>query len=318
MQQYISRRLLLFIPTAFFATLVIFFLMRVVPGDAVITVIGGAEAASLSQEQLAEIRHNLGLDRPLYIQYLDWLGSLLRGDLGKSLWTGDAVAMEIAARYPITLELALLGSLIALAVAIPAGVVAAIKQDTVTDYILRIFCITGMAMPTFWTGILIIFFLVLFFNWMPPLGVVGVVEDPGKSLQQFIWPALALGGRMLAVLARLQRSTMLEVLREDYIRTAWAKGLRERAIIFRHALKNALLPVITITGIQLGALMGGTVIMESIFTLPGVGRLLIDSINQRDYPVVQTIVVMLAFIFASVNLIVDLAYAWLNPRIRYS
>lgn len=318
MQEYIFRRLLLMIPTLLGVSLIIFTIMRVIPGDvaALIATRGGEGIAT--EQEIADLRQKLGLADSLPLQYVKFVGGLLKLDVGDSLWSGRPVINELVSRLPLTLELAVVSVLISLIIAVPIGVLSAIRQDSWVDYLFRVVSIAGLAMPNFWIGVLIILFLSLYFRWIPPLGYTDVFVDPWKNLQQMIWPAVALGYRLSAIVSRMTRSTMLEVLREDYIRTAWAKGLRERAIIFRHALKNALLPVITITGIQLGGLMGGTVIMESIFTLPGVGRLLIDSINQRDYPVVQTIVIMLAFIFASVNLIVDLAYAWLNPRIRYS
>ncbi|MBI2888145.1 MAG: ABC transporter permease [Chloroflexi bacterium] len=318
MQEYIIRRLFLMIPTLLGVSLIIFTIMRVIPGDVATLIATRGGEGTATEQEIGDLREKLGLADPLPIQYLKFVGGLLKLDVGESLWSGRPVIKEIVSRLPLTMELAVLAVLISLIIALPVGVLSAIRQDTWVDYLFRIISIAGLAMPNFWIGVLIILFLSLYFRWIPPLGYTDLFVDPGKNLQQMVWPAVALGYRLSAIVSRMTRSTMLEVLREDFIRTAWAKGLRERVVIYRHALKNALLPVITITGIQLGALMGGTVIMESIFTLPGVGRLLIDSINHRDYPVVQTIVVLLAFIFASVNLIVDMVYAWLNPRIRFS
>jgi len=230
---------------------------------------------------------------------------------------GEPVAKVIKNRFPLTLELAFLIFFTSLFIAIPIGVLSAIRQDTWVDYVFRVVSIAGLAMPIFWTGILIIFFLVLFFDWMPPLGYASPLEDPLENLQQLIWPALAQGYMLAALLSRMTRSSMLEVLRQDYMRTAWSKGLRERVIVSRHALKNAILPVITLSGVQFGYVLGGVVIMETVFSLPGMGRMLVESIAGRDYPMIQVMILLIAFVFLSVNLIVDLVYGWLDPRIRY-
>lgn len=318
MQEYILRRVLLMIPTLLGVSFIIFVIMRIIPGDVATLIATRGGEGTATEQEIANLREKLGLTDSLPIQYVKFIGGVLKLDVGNSLWSERPVIKELVSRLPLTMELAILSIIISLIIAIPVGVLSAIRQDTWVDYLFRLVSIAGLAMPNFWIGVLIILLMSIYFRWIPPLGYTDLFVDPWKNLQQMIWPALALGYRLSAIVSRMTRSTMLEVLREDYIRTAWAKGLRERVIIFRHALKNALLPVITITGIQLGALMGGTVIMETIFTLPGIGRLLIDSINHRDYPVVQTIVLMLAFIFASVNLVVDLLYAWFNPRIRYT
>jgi len=317
MTDYIIRRLLLMIPTLFLVSVIIFTILRIIPGDvaSLIATRGGEGIAT--QEEIQNIREKLGLGDPLYVQYAKFMGGLLKMDVGNSLWSGRPVIEELLTRLPLTIELALLSILVSVSIAIPIGVLSAIRQDTWVDYLFRVISITGLAVPNFWLGVLIILFLSVWFHWIPPLGYSDFFVDPWKNVQQMIWPAIALGYRLSAIVGRMTRSTMLEVLREDYIRTAWAKGLRERVVIFRHALKNALLPVITIAGLQLGALLGGTVIAETIFTLPGVGRFLIDSINHRDYPVVQTIVMWLAVVFSTLNLAVDVAYGWLNPRIRY-
>ncbi|HLC29801.1 MAG TPA: nickel ABC transporter permease [Dehalococcoidia bacterium] len=317
MTDYIIRRLLLMIPTLFLVSVIIFTILRIIPGDvaSLIATRGGEGIAT--QEEIQNIREKLGLGDPLYVQYAKFMGGLLKMDVGNSLWSGRPVIEELLTRLPLTIELALLSIIVSVSIAIPIGVLSAIRQDTWVDYLFRVISITGLAVPNFWLGVLIILFLSVWFHWIPPLGYSDFFVDPWKNVQQMIWPAIALGYRLSAIVSRMTRSTMLEVLREDYIRTAWAKGLRERVVIFRHALKNALLPVITIAGLQLGALLGGTVIAETIFTLPGVGRFLIDSINHRDYPVVQTIVMWLAVVFSTLNLAVDVAYGWLNPRIRY-
>lgn len=317
MKTYIARRLLLFIPSLLGVSIIIFVIMRVVPGDVALAILAG-DGAAVSQEALIKLRHELDLDRPLYIQYLDWIWALLRGDLGDSLVRDTAVAEIIKTTFPVTAELAFLALLVTLGLAVPVGVLSAVKQDTPVDYLVRIFAIAGLAMPIFWTSILIIYFLVLCFNWMPPLEYAGLWDNPSENLQQYVFPALALGYYHTAIVARMTRSCMLEVLREDYVRTARAKGLRERLVIGRHALKNAVLPVVTVAGWQFGRMLGGTVIIEAIFGLPGIGRILIESIHHRDYPVIQALLLLMAVAFLFMNLMVDLVYGWLDPRIRYT
>ena len=318
MRAYLVRRLLLVVPTLFGVSLIIFTIMRVIPGDVATYIATRGGQGIATDQEVADLREKLGLADPLPLQFGKFVGGLLKLDVGESLWSGRPVIQEIAARVPLTIELAVLSTLVSIAIAIPVGVLSAVRQDTWVDYIFRLIGIAGLAMPNFLIGVLIILFLSLYFRWIPPLGYTDLFADPAKNLQQMIWPALALGYRLSAVVSRMTRSTMLEVLREEYIRTAWAKGLPQHVVVYRHALQNALLPVITIAGMQLAFLMGGTVIMESIFTLPGVGRLLVDSVVHRDYPVVQTIVVLLAVVISLMNLVVDMLYAWLNPRIRYS
>ncbi len=318
MTEYVIRRLILMIPTLLLVSLIVFTIMRVIPGDVATLIATRGGEGIASQDEIQSLRDKIGLNDPLPIQYAKFIFGLIKFDVGNSLWSGRPVIAELISRLPLTIELALLSILVSVSIAIPIGVMSAIRQDTWVDYLFRVISISGLALPSFWLGVLIILFLSIYFRWIPPLGYTDFFVDPWKNVQQMIWPALALGFRLSAIVSRMTRSTMLEVLREDYIRTAWAKGLKERVVIFRHALKNALLPVITITGLQLGALLGGTVIAETIFTLPGIGRFLIDSINHRDYPVVQTIVMWLAMAFSFVNLTVDVAYAWLNPRIRFN
>ena len=318
MQQYIARRLLLFIPSLIGVTIIIFALMRVVPGDVAVAILAGEGGQGIiDPEQLAELREELGLNNPLYVQYWDWISDIARGDFGKSLWTKKPVLEEIGRRLPLTIELAILTMLFSSILAVAVGLLSAIRQDTWIDYIVRIVSIGGLAMPVFWTGILVIFFLILLFNWMPPLGYASPWDNPWKNVQQMIFPAFVQGYYLNGIVARMTRSCTLEVLREDYIRTAWAKGLKERTIIIRHALKNSILPVATISGTQFGVLLGGTIIMETVFSLPGMGRNLIESVYHRDYPMIQTIVLFMSLIFLSVNLLVDLLYGWLDPRIRY-
>lgn len=323
MRRYIIRRILLFVPVLFGVSVIIFVLMRVVPGDVAELILfgpGGGESIStpVDPQTLAKLRSDLDLDKNLVHQYGLWIWGLLRLDAGESLYSDRPVFDEIKKRFPITFELATLSLIVSVLIAIPIGVISAVKRDTWVDYIFRVLSIGGLAMPSFWTGSLIILFLVLWFNWTPPLGFTTLTDDPWRNLQQIIWPVIALGYLLSAVVSRMTRSTMLEVLNQDYIRTARAKGLMERVVVFRHALKNALLPVVTIVGLQYAFLLGGTVIMEQLFSIPGLGRMLITSINTRDYPMVQALVLLFSGIIVVANLLVDLLYAWLNPQIRYT
>ena len=319
MQAYIAKRCLLFIPTVLMATLLAFLLLRVIPGDpALVKLAGETGDSSFTQAELHDLQAKLGTDRPLYAQYGKWVWGMLRLDFGESMFFEEPVAKDLAAKFPITLELTVLALLIATIIAVPLGLLSAIKQDTPTDYIARIIAITGVALPNFWVGILIVYFLVLLFAWMPPLGYANLWEDPATNLQQFIFPALALGFFEMAFTARVTRSSMLEVYREDYTRTARGKGLAERVVIVRHALKNALLPVVTVSGYQFGRLLAGTVVIENIFMVPGMGKLLVDSVFHRDYTEVQAIVMVITISVLILNLVLDVIYGWLNPRIRYS
>ncbi len=319
MQAYIAKRCLLFIPTLLMATLMAFLLLRVIPGDpALVKLAGETGDSSFTQAELHDLQVKLGTDRPLYVQYGKWVWGMLRLDFGESMFFEEPVAEDLAAKFPITLELTVLAMLIATIIAVPLGLVSAIKQDTPADYIARIISITGVALPNFWVGILIVYFLVLLFAWMPPLGYANLWDDPVTNLQQFIFPALALGFFEMAFVARVTRSSMLEVYREDYTRTARGKGLAERVVILRHALKNALLPVVTVSAFQFGRLLAGTVVIENIFMVPGMGKLLVDSVFHRDYTEVQAIVVVITVSVLILNLLLDVVYGWLNPRIRYS
>jgi peptide/nickel transport system permease protein len=318
-QAYIAKRFLLFIPTLLMATLVVFILLRLIPGDpAMVKLVGETGEAKFTQEQLEAMQAKLGTDRPLYVQYGDWVWGMLRLDFGVSLFFEEPVAKDLAAKFPITLELTVLALLIATLIAVPLGLLSAIKQDTPTDYVARIITISGVALPNFWVGILIVYFLVLLFSWMPPLGYANVWEEPGTNLKQLIFPALTLGFYNMAFTARVTRSSMLEVYREDYIRTARAKGLAERVVVLRHALKNALLPMATVSGYEFGRLLAGTVVIENIFMVPGMGKLLIDSVLHRDYTTVQAIVVVTTVSVLILNLAMDMIYGWLNPRIRFT
>jgi len=318
MQAYIAKRFLLFIPTLLMATLVAFLLLRVIPGDpAEVKLAGETGDSNFSQAELHALQVKLGTDQPLYVQYGKWLWDMVHLDFGQSMFFEEPVANDLAEKLPITLELTVLAMLIATVIAVPLGLVSAIRQDTSADYVARVISIAGVALPNFWVGILFVYFLVLLFAWMPPLGYATLWDDPLTNLQQLFFPALALGIYQMAFMARVTRSSMLEVYREDYTRTARGKGLAERVVILRHALKNALLPVVTISGYEFGRLLAGTVVIETIFMIPGMGRLLIDSVFHRDYTEVQAIVTVITATVLILNLALDLVYGWLNPRIRY-
>ena len=319
MGKYAIRRALLFIPTLLVATILVFTLFWIVPGDPALTILAGGEGdtGSVSPEQLQQLRQTLGLDRPIYVQYASWLTNVLRGNLGTSLWYKTPVWTQLKDRFLVTMELAVMAIGLAVCAAVPLGVISAVKQDTGLDYLSRIFSSIGIALPTFWLGILIVYALASFFEWLPPLGYATLWDDPLLNLQQLILPALTLAFNDLAFTARVTRSSMLEVMREDYLRTARAKGLVETRVIGRHALKNALLPVLTVAGYQFARLLGGVIIVESIFVVPGMGTLLIDSIIHRDFIVLQAIVLLIAAVVLILNLMVDLSYGVLDPRVRY-
>jgi len=306
------------IPLLLGVSIVIFVVMRILPGDVAAAIASRGGEEEPTQADIDAIRIALNLDRPLVEQYWDWMSDALTLDFGKSLLTNDSINDDLMRRIPVSIELGIISMLIAWIIALPVGIISAIKQDTWMDYIGRSFAVSGLAMPTFWAGVLIILLLSRGFDWLPPLGYVGFFEDPLANLQQMIFPALALGHSLSATVARMTRSAMLEVLREDYITTARAKGLRERVVINRHALKNAMIPVITLAGFQIGLLIGGTVLIESIFTLPGMGRFLITALSVRDFPIIQAIVLLVTFAFAAVNLVIDILYGFLDPRIRYA
>jgi peptide/nickel transport system permease protein len=314
---YILKRLLLIVPTLLGVALIVFMIMRVIPGDVALMILGGDDGGQINQAQVDALRQQLGLDRPLIVQFATWLWGVVRLDFGNSLWTGQPIVHELAIRLPLSLQLALMATFVSVLIAIPLGTVAAVRQDTWLDYVVRVVSIGGLAIPSFWIGILCILFLVIFFGWGPPLEFTPPWVDPWVNLQMMVWPVVTVGYRYAAVTTRMTRSTVLEVLREDYIRTAWAKGLRERAVVVRHALKNSMLPVITLVGTEFAFLIGGLVVTETVFTLNGIGRFVVEAVAHRDYPVVQALVFLIAFSFVMVNLLVDLTYAWFDPRIRY-
>ncbi|HEX6210864.1 MAG TPA: ABC transporter permease, partial [Methylomirabilota bacterium] len=280
-------------------------------------ILGGDDGGQIDPQQVAAVRQQLGLDRPLIVQFGTWLWGVVRFDFGNSLWTGQPIIHELAIRLPLSLQLALMATFVSVLIAIPLGTLAAVRQDTWVDYVVRVISIGGLAIPSFWIGILCILFLVIYFGWGPPLEFTPPWVDPWVNLQMMIWPVVTVGYRYAAVTTRMTRSTVLEVLREDYIRTAWAKGLRERVVVLRHALKNSMLPVITLIGTEFAFLIGGLVVTETVFTLNGIGRFVVEAVAHRDYPVVQALVFLIAFSFVMVNLLVDLTYAWFDPRIRY-
>jgi peptide/nickel transport system permease protein len=318
MTRYLLRRLIATVPVLVGVSFIVFVIMRVAPGDVAQMLLSGESGSTASPQELHQLRQQLGLDRPYHVQYVAFLAGLVRLDPGKSLWTSEPIMVELGRRAPITLELALLAVVISWLIALPTGVLSAVFQDTWIDYVFRVVSVAGLALPAFWTGTLLVLLLAQRFHWMPPLGYVSPMHSPRLNILQFIWPALIIGYAAAAILSRITRSAVLEVLREDYVRTARAKGLRGSAVVSRHVLKNALAPVLTVSAVQMGNLLGGAVISETIFTLPGVGRFLVDAILHRDYPVVQTIVILFGVVVVVLNLVTDLLYAWLDPRARYA
>jgi peptide/nickel transport system permease protein len=317
MLQYLVKRLLLMIPTLFGVAVLIFLLLRVVPGDVVEARYLTQGSQFQSQELMNLERKKLGLDQPIWKQFAGWMGGVLRLDFGTSMWTGSPISEEIRLRFALSLELALLATVVATLLAVPLGILAAVKQDSWIDYAVRVFSIAGLAMPSFWLGILMILAMLIFFKWLPPMVFTPIWVNPWDNLAQLIWPALAVGYRYSAVATRMMRSSMLEVLREDYIRTARAKGLWLKLILSRHAMKNAMLPVITVIGLEFAFLLGGLVVTEQVFNLNGLGLLFVEAISHRDYTLTQALVLIVASVFILINFATDIAYAWLDPRIRY-
>jgi len=319
MRVYIVRRLLLMIPTLFVVTVVVFLMIRLLPGNVVELMVmeHSQEQAGEVQLDVAAIEAALGLDKPWHVQYGEWIGGVLHGDFGQSLWTERSVSEDIAARLPVTFELGFLSFLIAQAVAFPIGIYSAIRQETWGDYLGRAFAILSLATPAFWLATMIMVFPSIWWGWSPPAVYIPFNEDPLENLVQFVIPAILLGTAMSATTMRMLRTTMLEVLRQDYVRTAWSKGLKERIVIIRHGLRNAMIPVITIISGQIPIMIGGSVIIEEIFALPGMGRLFLDAILTRDYPYVSALNLILAVVGLFLILLCDLSYAWLDPRVRY-
>ena len=317
MKAYIVRRLLLLIPTLFLVSVFIFIILRLLPGDVALIILTGGGTTQIDPQQYAELKQQLGLNDPWHVQYIDWVWGMLRLEGGESLWTGNPVFEDISRALPATIQLTVMALLISLVIAIPLGVLSAMHRNSLLDYGMRTIAISGLAMPDFLVGAMIVLVLILTVNWIPPLDYAGFFENPVTNLQQMIWPALILGYIQAAFLARMIRSTTLEVLGQDYIRTAWSKGLGSRHVYIRHALRNALLPVVTVAGIQTAQLLGGAVIVENIFAIPGLGFKLLEAIVNRDWVMLQTVVTLFALAILLINLVVDLLYGWLDPRIRY-
>lgn len=315
MSHYLVRRLVLVVPTLIGVTIVVFVLVRLLPGDAVALQLQDARASAAEE---AALRAQFGLDRPVYVQYVDWMGTLLRGDLGQSLRSRRPIAQEILGRLPVTAELGAIALLIAATVAISVGVVSAVRQDTWIDYAARSAAIGFLAIPGFWLGTLVVTLPSVWWHWTPPLRYTQLTEDPLRNLGIIALPAVILGLGLSGGLMRLIRTQMLEVLGQDFMRTASAKGLAERAVVVRHGLKNAFIPALTALGLQVALLVSGTVVLESIFVLPGMGRYLLESVQARDYPAIQGLNLIFALVIVLTNLGVDLVYGWLDPRVRYS
>ena len=317
MRAYIIRRLLLIIPTLFILSIIVFLAVRLIPGDIIDVMVRRMEWVGGDFDREA-LEHMLGLDVPVHVQYGRWIGGIfLHGTLGKSILGDWLVEERIIGRMPVTLELGVLAIVIGLVIALPVGIYSAIRQDTAADYAGRSIAIIGLATPNFWLGIMVMIFPAIWWGWAPPMKLIPFTEDPLGNLGMFIIPSVILGTAMAASTMRMTRTMMLEVLRQDYIRTAWSKGLKERIVIMRHAIKNALIPVVSLIGLQLPILVGGSVIMENIFALPGIGRLFLNALEQRDYPVVSGINLVFASVVLLNNLFIDMIYPYLDPRVRY-
>ncbi|MBV9169839.1 MAG: ABC transporter permease [Chloroflexi bacterium] len=319
MQRYLARRLLTAIPTLFGITILIFVAMRILPGDPLAQIASeGQGQYRLSDEELAAARASLGLDRPLYEQYFNWLADVARGNLGHSFWNTEPISDTVIRRGAISLEIALAALALSWLFGVPAGILSATHRNRWSDYVVRLGMTLFLAIPSFWIGLAIVLFLVLNFTWRPPLVITELWQDPAQNLQMIVGPAIALGLGLAAGLARMTRSSVLEGLHDDYVRTARSKGLRERVVLSRHVLRNALLPVVTTSGAAIGALIGGAVATETAFGVPGLGTYLVQAQNTRDWMVIQNLVLIYGTIAVVINVLVDLSYAWIDPRIRYS
>jgi len=315
MTSYTLRRLLDLLLVLFGVSILVFLMLRLIPGDAVEIMLGAN--VDITPERVDALRRQLGLHLPLQVQYGRWLLGVLHGDLGSSVWTGRPVTAEILARLPVTLEITLLALLLALSLSFPLGVLAARARGSWSDTLVRILSIIGLTLPSFWVGVLMLYLFSLYLPGWPTIGYRPFTQDPLGNLSRMLLPVLAVSFPMIAGLSRILRSSLLEVLRLDYVRTARAKGLAGRAVLYKHALRNALIPVVTIIGVQLGYLLSGVVVIEQVFAIPGVGRLIIGAINERNYPLVQGVILVVTAFFVLVNLLVDLAYAWIDPRVEY-
>jgi len=320
MKEYLIRRLLFGVLTVFIVSALIFALLRIAPGDVALLIAeanSGGEGIDVSEEDLEEIREMLGLNDPLHIQYFSWITGFFVGDWGDSLFTGRDVFEEFKLKFPVTLELVIFSQIIAIALGLPAGILMALKQNSWIDYVIRVLSLAGLSLPSFWSATLLLLGGAYFFMWNPQLGSFPLTEEPWQNIQQFFWPALMLGYISAATKARMMRSTMLEVLRQDYIRTAKAKGLTQYVVTARHALKNAFIPVITVIGITTALSLGGSVVMERVFSMPGLGGFILEGMLSRDFPIVQSIVLFFAMAVIFVNLLIDISYGWFDPRVRY-
>jgi peptide/nickel transport system permease protein len=316
MLRYIVQRVALMVPTLLGVAVLVFLMLRAMPGD-ITDVMFRAEGGGVPEELIQAERQRLGLDQPIWVQFGKWFWSLLQGNLGVSMWTGQPVAYEIAIRLELSLQVAIMATILAVLIAIPLGTLSALYKNTWIDYVIRIFSIAGLAVPSFWLGMIIILLLLTLFAWHPPLTFTPLWENPRENLSQLIWPALAVGYRYSAVATRMMRSTILEVLQEDYIRTARAKGVFERLVVVRHALRNAMLPVVTVIGLEFAFLIGGLVVTEQVFNLNGIGKLFVEAVTRGDNTLVQGLVLLVAVTFILVNFAIDLLYGLLDPRIRY-
>ena len=320
MKEYLIRRLLFGALTVFIVSALIFALLRIAPGDVALLIAeanSGGEGIDVSEEDLEEIREMLGLNDPLHIQYFSWIKGFFVGDWGDSLFTGRDVFEEFKLKFPVTLELVIFSQIIAIALGLPAGILMALKQNSWIDYVIRVLSLAGLSLPSFWSATLLLLGGAYFFMWNPQLGSFPLTEEPWQNIQQFFWPALMLGYISAATKARMMRSTMLEVLRQDYIRTAKAKGLTQYVVTARHALKNAFIPVITVIGITTALSLGGSVVMEIVFSMPGLGGFILEGMLSRVFPIVQSIVLFFAMAVIFVNLLIDISYGWFDPRVRY-
>lgn len=319
MRDYIIRRVLLIIPTLLLITVFVFLSVRFVPATVIDIMLAEMNPRTMGGMETARVylQQALGLDKPIHVQYGEWLSRVARGDLGESLWTKRSINKEILTKLPVSIELGLIAIITGLLLALPVGIYSAVRQDTLGDYVGRTIAILGISVPGFWVATMVIVFPSIYLGWAPEMRYIPFFQDPARNLLQFIIPGVLMGMAFSGGIMRLMRTMMLEVLRQDYIRTAWSKGLRERVVISKHALKNALIPVVTVVGMQLPILIGGAVIIEQIFSLPGIGRYLVEAINRRDYPIITGINLVIATAILAINLVVDLSYAYLDPRIRY-
>jgi peptide/nickel transport system permease protein len=316
--RFAVHRILLMIATLLGVAVLVFFLLRLMPGDPVATMLlGDAGGANISKEVIEQERARLGLHLPLYVQFFKWFGAVLQGDFGFSMWTGQPVAYEIAIRLELSLQVAIMATVLAVLLALPLGTLSAIFKDTWIDQSIRVFSIAGLAVPSFWLGMIVILLLLTYFSWIPPLTFTSLWDDPWTNLSQLIWPAVAVGYRYSAVATRMMRSSILEVLQEDYIRTARAKGVFERLVVARHAMRNAMLPVVTVIGLEFAFLIGGLVVTEQVFNLNGIGRLFVQAVARSDFTMIQALVLLVSVFFVLINFVIDMLYAFLDPRIRY-